>query len=566
MATLPEASVSIDDEAGGLAGGTGYAVVIGCVEENDDITPRVFSSAKALLDQHGYSDAADYVAMHIGETRKPVIFVGLPKATAGTIGSEDDTGVSGTSVITLTAGANGVLGEVDGILTVTTGGTIGANGIVCTLSLDGGWTEKTIRLGTAATYTVPYLGIILNFAAGTLVAGDEYTFRTTAPMWDTAGLTAAKAALAAQTKLARSFVVIGDIPNSTFAGYVTTVINGYETADQRYALARVQVKDRLPLPLKSKVPTETLTFALATDTITRSAGSFTDDGFEVGDSVVVDGTVSNDGTHIITTILPLVITCSASTFVDETIDSEDVDMSVSQTKAAWMSALDSGFATVDAQKRIDLSAGRARKLSPITGWSFRRPIMWAFSIREYQRDIHITTWWKSLGPFDGWDLTDGEGNVVEYDERIDGGGLAARFSCARTWGNGPNGAFGAMSLTRATEGSLLSYTHNMHVANLACTVVQAETENAIGQVLVLKSDGTGSEESLLLIEGRVNSALQIALLQDNGFGPRASSAVWSASRSDILNTVAAELNGTLELRLNGTLERITTIVRVQTNG
>ena len=154
------------------------------------------------------------------------------------------------------------------------------------------------------------------------------------------------------------------------------------------------------------------------------------------------------------------------------------------------------------------------------------------------------------------------GNIVEFDERFDGGGLAGRFTCLRSYGNGPLGTFVAMSLTRDSEGALLSRTHNMAVANLACTVVQAETENAIGQVLILNDDGTGSDASLSLIEKRVNRALQVNLLQGFQEGPRASNAVWTASRTDVLNTVGATLNGTLKLTLNGTLEQINTTVAV----
>ena len=102
----------------------------------------------------------------------------------------------------------------------------------------------------------------------------------------------------------------------------------------------------------------------------------------------------------------------------------------------------------------------------------------------------------------------------------------------------------------------------MAVANLASTVVQAETENQIGQVLQLNSDGTGTKASLSIIEQRVNTQLQINLLQQFSEGPRASSAVWSASKTDILNVPGATLNGTLALNLNGTIEKIATSVNV----
>lgn len=650
MANLPEANVSVDDEAGAFGGGAGFAIVLACVALNADLTPRVYSSTKALLGQHGYSQGADYVSQHIDETGQPVVFVGMPIATQGVQTWKDSSGVVGTSRITVSFGASGPLEEVDATFEVTTGGTIGTNGIVGTLSMDGGRTEKTIRLGEAASYVVPYLGITLNFGAGTLVAGDVFKFRTTAPMWDSTGLQDARTALAGQQKLARSWLVIGDLPNSTFGGYVVTQVNAYETAHDRFVFARSGVKDRLPLPIASKDKvtmsgSPTLTFAevgatgdtvtrsagswitdgfavghivtiagsvsnnvtgriaaltatvltfdttdlvaegpvsnctvvgspnytfaevgVSADTVTRSAGSFVTEGFAVGDTVKVTGTASNNVQGVLTAVSATVLTFDTTDLAAEEIASHLVTIEKVQTHAAYVAAQDAAFTSIDGQKRVDISIGRARMLSPITSWEFRRPSFWRLSTREYQHDVHIPCWRKADGPLNNCDMTDGTGRVVEHDERVDGGGLAGRFSCLRTYANGPNGAFGALSLTRATEGSLLSRTHNMAVANLACTVVHAETENAIGQVLVLKSDGRGTTESLSLIEGRVNSALQIALLQDNGEGPRASSAVWRASRDDILNIPGATLNGTLFLLLNGTLEKINTVVRVQTGG
>lgn len=568
MADLPEASVTIDDEAGAFAGGTGYAVVIGCVEQNDDITPRVFASTKALLTQHGYSPAVDYCALHLEKTKKPIIFVGLPKATAGTLTRQSGHLVTGTSVVSVAAGANGVLEEVDAVLTVITGGTIGANGIVFDLSLDGNRTKKRVRLGTASSYTIPYVGIVISFAAGTLIAGDVYTFESTAPMWNNAGLTAAREALAEQLKLARTWLVVGDVTDSTVAGYVVTQVNAYETSNDRFVVARVQTKDIVPRVVMTTGGNLTFAEVGGTgDTITRASGSWLTDGFRVGDRITVSGTVSNNFSDaLVTAVTATVLTLDTQDLTAEVIASSSVTLTKGQTMSAFVSANDSDFASIDAQKRVDLGLGRARKVSPITGWNFRRPAAWAASIREYEHDVHIPVWRKSDGPLDGWSLEDADGNIVEFDERTDGGGLAGRFTCFRTYGNGPRGSFVALSLTRATEGSLLSRTHNMQVANLACTVCHAETENAIGQVLVLNADGTGSDASLSVIESRVNSSLERALLQDRGEGPRASRAVWKASRTDVLNVPGAELTGTLDLLLNGTLEKITTRVRVQTAG
>lgn len=653
MADLPNANVSVDDQAGAFGGGTGFPVVMSCCEKNADAKPRIFSSTKALLAQHGYSPGADLSSLYFDEANQPVVFIGLPTAVAGAIGRQNSTGVTGSSAVSAAAGLAGVLEEVDAIVTVSKGGTVGTDKIVLSLSLDGGRTEKAVRLGTASSYTIPYVGIVLNFGAGTLNDEDVYTFTSTAPMWDAAGLTSARTNLAAQKKLSRTWNVIGDLPDDTHASYVTTEANAYETANKRFTVARVQVRDRLPVAEAAKVqvrmtgnPSITfaevggtgdtitrsagsfvsdgflpnmaidvalsvsnnftkakitavsatvltldtqdlvaegpvagvsivgspgLTFAevgVSGDTILRSSGSWLDDGFRVGDTFSITGSVSNNIVAApIAALTATLLTLGSVDLTPEFIGMKDVTITKGETMAAWVAAMDAEFDSVDDEKRIDIGLGRGRKLSPITKWEFRRPVQWAAAIREYQHDLQIPTWRKADGPCKGWDLEDDDENTVEFDERSDGGALAARFTCFRTWPTGPSGAFIALSLTRAPEGSLLSRTHNAQVTNLACTVTQAETENAIGQVLVLDpATGKGTDAALQKIETRVNKALETNLLESKKEGPRASMATWSASRDDVLNVPGAKLHGTLRLELNGTIEEIDTVVEVLTAG
>jgi hypothetical protein len=652
MAELPEATVTIDDEAGALAGGTDLLTVIAAVSRNADSTPRIFASTKALLAKHDYAPGVDYCAMHFEEARKPVLFIGVPIVSVGAISRIDQSGNTNSSVVTAAAGTSGILEEVDAVVKCAVGGVVATDQIVLDISLDGGRTFKKTRLGTEVSLTLPYVGLDLNFAAGSLTAGDTVLkFSTSAPRWDSSGLSDARDGLVAQQKQARSWLVIGDLLVEDDADDVLDEVNGYETANTRYVFVRGQVRDRKVLSFMSKVVVRmtgspSLTFAevgATGDTVTRSTGSFVNDGFVAGDYITVAGSVSNNVSGKITAVTALVLTldtadlvaegpvagCSiigtpSITFAEvgasadtitrsrgswladgfaagdeisvtgsvsnnisaaalasvtatvltlgttdlaaEVIGSRSITVQAGELDSDWVSDIDEEFGDVDAQRRIDLGAGRGRKTSPIHGWKLRRPFQWAASIREYQHDVQIPTWRKSDGPCKGWDLEDEEGNTVEHDERIDGGLLAARFSCFRTYANGPAGAFVALSLTRAAEGSLLSRTHNMAVADIACSVCQAETENAIGQVLELTASGTGTEASLVVLEERVNTALAIALLQSKSEGKRASDAKWKASRTDILNIPEAELTGTLDLRLNGTLEKITTRVRVQTAG
>lgn len=649
MPTIPSASVAISEDAGALAGGTGYCAIFAPVSKNADTTPRVYSSRKGILAQHDYSPGVDYAATHLEETRKSVIFIGIPIATQGVIGRQDGSGVTGSCVIGVTAGASGPLEEVDAIVRCTKAGTIGTKGIRLSVSMDGGRTFKTIDLGTATSYAIPYFGLTLTFAAGTLAVGDVFKFSTTAPMWDQAGINAARLALGLQQNPTRSWMVVGDAPTHIIAGDVLTEVNAYETKKKRFTYARVQVRDRLPLAEMSRVTVRmtgapTLTFAEVGgtgDTITRSSGSWLDDGFAVGmffsvtgsvsnnvsdkivalsatvmtlgstdltpeagvagctvvaspaltfaevggtgdtitrsgggswlddgfaagDEIEVALTASNNVTGVLTAVSATVLTFGTTDLAAEVIGSRSVTITKGETMAAWVSSMVSEFSTITGEKRINLGLGRLFHASPIHGWQLRRPVQWAASVRSYQHDIHHPTWVKEDGALSGWANTDEHNNVVEYDEDNDGGGLAGGFTCARTWGNGPLGPFIAMDLTRDTEGSTLQFQHNLEVANIFCTVVQAKTENIVGKTPPLDADGHAEPAALQRIEEGVNGDVQQALTREfvKGEGPRCSQAVWRASTDDDLRGTEATLTGAGDLRVNGTIVHVETLISV----
>ncbi len=659
MGTLPRAITTVQDTATAKASGQDLVCILAPVPSSADITPRQFGSASAISAQHGYNEGLEYAALHVDNTGLPVLFVGLPISTAGAVSRVATNGNTGTSVVSVAAGGSGVLGEHEGRVKVAVGGTIGTDQIQLDVSLDDGKLYKRVRLGTASSYVIPYVGVTLSFAAGTLVAGDTIiTWFGSAPRVASADITTARTTLAGMLKFFRSILLIGDLQNSTEALAFNTELDAYASANDRFIYGRAAIKDRAPLASMSRVQvrmtgTPTLTFAevgAGGDTITRSSGSWITDGFEVGMMITVAGSASNNVTAAVTGVTATVLTLGAAagddlaaegpvagcsvvgtpklTFAEvgagsdtltrssgswladgfrvgdvvaitgtvsnnltagtltgvtatvltfgaaggddlaaEVIGSYGVSVTAGQTKAAWMAASDAAFAAVDAKKRIDLSAGRARIKSAFSDYWYRRPAAWDASIREYQHDVHIPTWRKADGPVLGT-LFDTNGNLVEWDDRVDGGaGCAARFTTYRTWANGPASAFIAQSLTREVDASLLSQTHNVAVTNVCCTSVQLNGELAIGQVLVLNEDGTATEDSLTTIEDRINNGLSADLLQNKrGEGQRASLAVYTASREDILNVPGAILNGTTRLNLNGTIHSVATPVRVLSGG
>ncbi len=662
MVAIPSASTTVRDQAGAAATGLDVVCLFTPCAASADYVPRLFGSAAAVYAQHGYCEGVEYAALHADATRKPFLVCGLPIVTAGAVSRENKSGNTGSSVSTVTALANGVLAEHEGILIVDhpvgTTVTIGTDQVKLAISLDGGRTYKSVRLGTANSYTPSYFNVQVTFAAGTLKGGETiHTWFGSGPRSDSAGWALARAALAAQQKGFRSIVLCGDLQNSTEALAYTTQLNAYETANQRFIYGRASVRDRLPQAALSRVRVSmtgapTLTFAevgAGNDTITRSAGSFITDGFEVGMMVTVAGSVSNNVTAAVVGVSALVLTlgpaagddlaaegpvagctiigtpkltfaevgagndtitrssgswltdgfrvgdlitatgtvsnnivgaavvgvtalvltlgpAAADDLAAEVIGSFGVTLTAGQTKAAWMAASDAAFAVVDDKPRVDLSAGRGRVRSPFSGWLARRPAGWAASLREYQHDLHIATWRKSDGPTD-FDLFDEDGNLVEWDDRVDGGAAcAARFTSLRTWSNGPAGAFVTMSLTRANEGSLLGLTHNMAVVNLVCTTVQLNTEDAaIGVSLILEADGKATADSLAKIKKQVDNALHQAVLVNKlGEGPRASLCSWTPDADVLFNVPTPIMTGVCALLLNGTVHSVNTSVLVQT--
>lgn len=643
MATLPGASNTLAAGASSSVGGSDLITVIAPVPDSADATPRLFGSAAAIYAQHGYNEGVEYANYHANEADLPVLFVGIPIVTPGAIGREDTSGNSGTSVTTVVAGADGVLCEHDGVLRCIVGGTVGTDQIVLGLSMDGGLSEKRIRLGTATSYVIPYFGATVNATVGTLVAGETiHTWHGSGPLGDSSGWTSAFTALKAQQRQCRTMLNVGDLATDTEAAALLVLLNAYDTAD-RFTRMRCGVLDRLPLasmsstthrmsttnvtfaevgatgdtivrasgswatdgfatgdlltivsPLNagstaaacvvtnattitldtddlvaegpianvSIVGEASLTFSDSADTIVRAgggAGSWLDDGFRVGDSVTITDTVSNDGTYTVTAVTASTITFESGDLADEVIGITTPTIGAGQTKAAHVAAMTTEFASIDGDEHIDLSIGKARKYSTFSGWNLRFPAAWVASLREYQHDLHIATWRKSDGPT-GWSLFDANDNLVEYDDRVDGAAAsAARFTSLRTWANGPNGAFVANSLTRASDDSLLVQAHNTDVVYRARTICQAATEEKIGASLILNADGTATPAARAEIESYVNGSLAADMLANKkGEGPRASNVTWTMSATDVLNVPEPIVNGTLTVYIRGTIHTIAT--------
>jgi hypothetical protein len=193
--------VTIEVEDGGLgilpATADDVSAVIGCSSQGDTFKILATTEIDALVEEYGDGPLVEAAAFSIQATGAPVLAVRCPSDTAGANSAVTKTG-AGTSVGTLTGTPND---DFDGIVLVVKGGTIGTAGASIRVSLDGGQTYgPEVALGTATSYAIPRSGLTVNFAAGTLIAGNTYTWTSTAPAWAIGDVQDAFAALAASVR------------------------------------------------------------------------------------------------------------------------------------------------------------------------------------------------------------------------------------------------------------------------------------------------------------------------------------------------------------------------------
>lgn len=194
-------------------------------------TPATYARISDIESAFGIGPLVEAAAHYIERYGRPVVLVRTGQTTAGTFTSVVFTG-SGTSVVTTDA-ATFPDDDFEAYFLVVDGGTIGTDGITFRWSLDGGRTLSPVTaLGTANSFTFPDSGgVTIDFAAGTLVAGDLATFRCNAPLWDNTELGAAMDALIASILNWEIVHVVGD-----------AVAANFQTVDTKLAGAAVAGK------------------------------------------------------------------------------------------------------------------------------------------------------------------------------------------------------------------------------------------------------------------------------------------------------------------------------------
>jgi hypothetical protein len=207
--------------------GSSTQLVIGCSSSgtaNQIVATRTPATLQANFGSGPLVEAAALACLQGGT----VLAMKVPSASAGVasaVTASQGTGVSaGTSIVTVT-GAPYDAYYVK--VLVVTGGTVGTAGCAVQVSLDAGRNfGPTLALGSATTLALTGTGMTLAFAAGTLIAGNFFTFGCTEPVWNTAGIQAALSVFQGSTYGSTGVGSI-HIVDGPMGGANCTTIEGY---------------------------------------------------------------------------------------------------------------------------------------------------------------------------------------------------------------------------------------------------------------------------------------------------------------------------------------------------
>ena len=215
-------------------------VVIGCSSAGTAAQVVASRNANTLATAVGYGPAVDQAAMAIA-AGGTALFLKATTSTPG-VASAVVAFATGTSVVTASGAPH------DAYLVkflVVNGGTRGTTGITFKISLDAGRTYgPIIALGTAVSYAIVGTNLTLNFAAGTMVAGEFVTFGCTEPLCSDANVQACLVALQASPYAVTgwgSMRIVGPRNGASAAsiqGYLDTMVVG-----KTFPRAIIEVRD-----------------------------------------------------------------------------------------------------------------------------------------------------------------------------------------------------------------------------------------------------------------------------------------------------------------------------------
>lgn len=220
--TLPAVTITESDGAlGVLPPSAGRILAIAGVASSGPVaTPATFARVKDLIATFTSGPAVEAAAHAIDTYGRPVLFTRTAVAggDSGAVSAVTATALGGSATVTIHASPI-PNDDYEMILKIVAGGEVGTTGITYQLSYDGGRTYGSVTaLGTDLDIEVPNAGTLTIDLEDeeTVVAGATYSFRTTAPNFDSTTLGAALDAIANSAVNWELLLLAGPIVAATF--------------------------------------------------------------------------------------------------------------------------------------------------------------------------------------------------------------------------------------------------------------------------------------------------------------------------------------------------------------
>lgn len=205
--------------------------LVGCSSSGTADTAYLAASYEDAVATFGYGKLTALAAEYFGTVGGPLVLVKAASTTAGSCSSVS-AGASNTSTAVLSVTTATARDDFRVKYLVTrAAANLAALTAAVKISLDNGTTySEEFAIPANGELTIPNTGIVTDFADGTFVVNDTFTFTATAPIWDTTALGTALDALEATT-YDHEFVQVAEHVTGATVGTLDTSVSGLESSN-----------------------------------------------------------------------------------------------------------------------------------------------------------------------------------------------------------------------------------------------------------------------------------------------------------------------------------------------
>lgn len=213
---------SLDNQIGRVDDGGERLAIVGVSSGGSGLidTPGIYARRTDVVAAFGAGPLVEAACYIIEQVGRPVVLCKSDVTTVGAYGAVTHTG-AGTSVVTTDATVE-PYDSYEVRFKFLTAGTIGVTGITYQYSVDDGRTYSAVQsLGTDSDITLADYNVKIEFAAGTILANQEESFRTTEPLSSTSDRAAAMLALRSTANAWTVCLVDGNLVAADVAAIAT---------------------------------------------------------------------------------------------------------------------------------------------------------------------------------------------------------------------------------------------------------------------------------------------------------------------------------------------------------